>query len=168
MAVKTYAQLSTNATTITNNNSAGSNTQTNVGGQFQDMVDSGLRVVKITLTPSQINSSNTTPIQVLAAQGINIIIRPLFLTTIMAFVSVPYASTGAIGIGVGSAMFPLVTSIFTTAGNVIEMKQASNVSLVGALDCVNAPMMIKTSVANPTSGDSPVDFYITYQVLIIA
>lgn len=84
-------------------------------------VGSGLQNLHVTLTAAQINSATVTgvPIELIPAQGPNLLIVPLFYVAQYNFVSVPYTGTASLDpfIGLGSTLADVLNSYVASLDN---------------------------------------------------
>lgn len=170
--IKTDLVLTTQVAVITNETIAGADTAARIGQMFQDIVDSkpNLSAVSITakvhLTAAQILASFTTPLTLVAAPGAGIFIRPTSIVFVNNFLTTAFSSPNSMSVNVGS-LTPFTSALFQSANNAIEFRAMATTSSVGSLDCINVPLLLKTTTANPTLGDGSMDIYITYSVITL-
>jgi hypothetical protein len=167
MAILNPTQLGTAAQGIATATAAGSNTAAIVGGLFQDIVDSSVFTVKVTLSSAEILALNTTPKTVVAAQGANTLIRPLAWYAVLNYNSSPY-SGGNINLAVGSMTVIISSSFYTNNSNIAEVRSATNLAVTGTADWINAPLVVRIASADPTGGNSTVNIFVTYTVISVA
>lgn len=126
---------------------------------------------RVTLTAAQIKAMHTTPDTLLGLPGENKVYQVLGVSSRLNYTSPVY--------GTDSVLIVYIPNTFTAPGNSIIAENTSpltragtNVSTFQAFQnpvftTPNAPVLISTLTANPTSGNSTLDVFITYSIITL-
>lgn len=120
--------------------------------------------VKVHLSSAQILSLDSVAIDIVAAPGAGKMIRPLSAVFNLVYNSIQYATSGSIGLRLGSAGVGPSTSIITQNQNSMDFKNPASVTLNGSIDTGNSPLQI-IATSSVTTGNSTMDVYVTYIVI---
>lgn len=149
---------------------SGTNIKT-VGGS--SLVGSGNVVVpitvKVTISSAQILALFTTPITLVAAQGAGTFINVLSVHMRLTYGTATYATNTGSRVSQGSFL-PIVTDQTILAGTqttFLAISPTQSLAITGTADWVNVPLKISALVGNPTTGDSTLDVYTTYNVITL-
>lgn len=131
---------------------------------------SGLIPFDITLSPAQVLSSNTTPIEIIAAPGANKIALVTELVGIFVFNTTAYATNVT-----SLIVYPSGGSLTNDAINIDFEETEYRQYVIGSslLETfnplkVNEPLNFLTITGNPTAGDSPIRLKGFYRIIDIA
>lgn len=129
--------------------------------------------VKVSLTAAQIKLANTTPVALIAAQGIGTIVHPIKIIARLNFITPAYATNTTLNVGFVAGSDPLFTTtslLTTSAGNPIqpmfEVLQGSVVTNDNEY-ITNASLNVSVPTGNPTAGNGTLDIYVLYEVITL-
>lgn len=149
-------------------------TPAEVGGRMKDIIDyvdqevalisSIEKIVKVSLTSSDILSLFTTPKQLVAAQaGKLFIVRHVFQK--YTHVTTPYTvdtSTWRIGYNGISFGYVNISAIITNGDNAESLYPTSPSVSASGSSYANLPLVLGAITSNPIGGDGTLDLYVTY------
>jgi len=162
MAILNPTELSAEAQVIATETAQGANTATRIGQMYQDIIDSGVYTVKVSLTSAEILQLNSTPIELIAAQGTGTLIRLIAGTFQYNYgttsytagnVRIYYTSGGSYIMQnaiLGNGSYGISYGSFTTSPVFVTPE--------------NEPLMLDSNF-NPTDGDGTLDIFLTYSVI---
>jgi len=163
MAILNPTQLGTASQTIADETTAGANTAARIGGMFQDIVDSGVYTVKVSLTSAEILALADTPITLIAAQGASTLIKLLGCTMKLNYVSTTYTG-GTLRIYFSSGGSFIISNSSYTNGSSIIFTPAFSTTQVFTTSAENDDLIIDAASA-VSVGDGTLDIYLTYSVI---
>jgi len=162
MSILNPTQLGVAAQVIADETTAGANTAARVGGMFQDIVDSSVYTVKVSVSSAEILALNATPKSLISAPGAGKMVVPLAVSFRLNFVSVAYTTNlnlrlrmngtltqnaGILGLGATAySLQPLAGGVFST-------------------DITNTALTLDIATGEALAGDSTLDVYITYCIV---
>ena len=128
------------------------------------------QTVKVTIPSAQILAGNTTPVQLVAAQGSGLTAVPI------SFVEIYNYGTAAYATNTTQAIFyngKAIATQFLAQISQLTLQQTANVSLSAAIvspviqDTIasNEPIMWGIQTGDPTAGDGTIEIYLTYIVI---
>lgn len=120
------------------------------------------------LTSAEVLDLFTTPIEILAAPGPDIIRYPTQIILKLDYNSAAYVSANPIRVQAQSGanyMFEAAAAFLTSTGNVLVVMERAGT--VNDNIAVNTGWEIFVPVANPTTGDSPVTVYVRYETIVL-
>lgn len=135
------------------------------GAVFASYIPSGassqVYTTKVTLSSAQILALNSSPIILVGAPGSGKIIQPISISTRLRFNTTAYIVAGVVEIKnpTGTNLVTPNTGLLTAT----TTKIYSTTPLAGEL-ISNEGLQISATVASPTTGDSALDVYVTYQI----
>jgi len=163
MAILNPTQLGTASQTIADETTAGANTAAKIGGMFQDIVDSGVFTVSVSLTSAEILALDATPITLIPAQGAGTFIKLIGVTMKLNYVTTTYTG-GALRIYFSSGgSFIITNNTYTNSSSVI-FTPAFSTTQVFTTGAENDDLIIDAASA-VTVGDGSLDIYLTYSVI---
>ncbi len=165
MSILNPTQLSTAAQVIATETAAGANTASRIGGMSQDIIDSGVFTVKVSLSSAEILALATTPKVLVAAQGAGTLIRPLAITFNLTYVSTTYTG-GAMRIYYSTGGSFLVSNSTYTNGSSVPYYGTISNTVALATGAINDDLIMDAASA-VSVGDGTLDVYITYAVISI-
>lgn len=161
MAILNPTQLSAEAQAIATETTQGANTATRIGQMYQDIIDSGVYTVKVSLTSAEILQLNTTPKTLIAAPGAGKLIRPIGQVMKLNYGTTQYSGNAMITTLGGNIAFTQTS--YLSNSDAYDMRMQGQFGT--ATDLENLPLLATVTSANPTGGDSTIDLYITYAVI---
>lgn len=166
MAILNPTQLSSAAQGIATATAAGSNTAAIVGGLFQDIVDSGVFTVKVSVSSAQLLAlSSFSPLMLIAAKGAGKLIRPIAFTFKLNYGTTTYTG-GSLQIYYASGgSFMVQNSSYTNSSSIMYYAPIAN-TFIFDQSAINNNLVLSVSSAI-SNGDSTLDIYITYEVITI-
>ena len=125
-----------------------------------------IKSVEKTLTAAQILTLNATPIQILPAPGAGKAITPLFLSGIVDFESAAYATqiTVSLRYTTSQALIAVLSNILDAVDDRIYSEPVSATTK----EALNQALELWVPTADPTGGDSPVQFTLIYYEEVIS
>jgi len=123
--------------------------------------------VKVSLTSAEILALNTTPIQLIAAQGANTVIRPLGFMFRLNYVSSTYSGSNLRIYLDGTGSYNVQTTIYAAGSDALNIASPSPSNTYIPSAATNVPLMVDAAGADPTAGDGSFDIYITYTVITL-
>lgn len=123
---------------------------------------------KITLSAAQILSLNSTPITLIAAQGVGTVIVPTNISSNLIFNSAAYTTHTTLDYNLGTTLVTTDAVSLLATNEAITLNPIPTIQVVGATpNIINAPLTVTVAGGNPTVGDSPISIYIYYQILTL-
>lgn len=128
-----------------------------------------VKTVKVSLTSAQILSSNTTPIELIAAPGAGkaiLIVNGLFKGN---FVTTPYATNtnGVVRVGANPLFYQYMACLTNFTENIMSALFAADNTYIALASAENTPVTFITETGDPTAGDGTIDLHLTYQVITL-
>ena len=163
MAILNPTQLSAEAQVIATETAQGANTATRIGQMYQDIIDSGVYTVKVSLTSAEILALADTPITLIAAQGASTLIKLLGCTMKLNYVSTTYTG-GTLRIYFSSGGSFIISNSSYTNGSSIIFTPAFSTTQVFTTSAENDDLIIDAASA-VSVGDGTLDIYLTYSVI---
>lgn len=126
---------------------------------------------KVSLTSSEILNINSTPKQLLPAPGVGYTYEILGVMTRVNFGSAAYATNTTLRVYFNGSINVAIASNSAIIGSTAT--RIGRVALVGVSgttsnQCAeNAAVLATVDVGNPTTGDSTMDFYVTYKLVTL-
>ena len=136
----------------------------------QDIADIATKTVKISLTSAEILALNAIPKVLVSAPGAGKIIRVISAMMKVAFNTQAYTTNVVCAVQYnGTSTNILSNSMLSSAETTISQQLAStSISFTtGSSDPVNKAVVLKATAGDPTTGDSPMDVYLTYTVITL-
>ena len=171
MAILNPAQLSAEAQVIATETAQGANTAARIGQMYQDIIDSGVYTVKVSLSSAEILALNTTPKQLVAAPGSGKILQPLFYLVKLSYATAQYATNTTLQFNYdGLPAVGIVSNSILNRTESFIMRQAAASTTAFAFaistsDITNKGLFVSVTNGNPTAGDGTLDIYITYTII---
>lgn len=127
----------------------------------------GYLIAKVTLTTAQVLALNTTPVQLVAAPGVNYAILVLKSSARLNYNTIPYATNLVLGIGHPTASVSQETITGLLGASIIKTQNGLSIgsSATETQLIENAAVNVNVLVGNPTAGNSSVDIYLTYRII---
>ena len=127
------------------------------------------QTVKVTIPSAQILSGNTTPVQLVAAQGSGLTAIPILFTEIYNYGTTPYTTNirQAIFYNGKSSLTEFIIRIMSTLGE-ISTKSLINAIVSGDTENIiasNQPIMWGIQTGDPLGGDGTIEIHLTYIVI---
>ena len=129
-----------------------------------------IKTVKVTLSSAQILSSHTTPIELIAAPGAGKLIKVLGITGKLSFSTAAYV----LGADCYLAYQDNLSSGYISSAEMTTYVTLANTNYFGVAlvnftlaNAENKSVFFYTESSDPTTGDSTIDLYITYQILTL-
>ena len=120
----------------------------------------GATTVKVTLTSAQILAAYTTPVELVPTAGAGAYTEVLAVSGAMDYNSIPYATNTTFTVNQGgSTLFSDTALLPATA----DLLQSFSRSATGGSMGVNDNVVLTVSGGDPISGNSAMDFYVTYR-----
>lgn len=126
------------------------------------LIDTNMKVTK-TFTSAQILQSNTTPLEIVPAQGPGKIIVPLLFITRLKFGTIAYATNTSMQYRINNISISGLAMILSAAVNRLRMKAMPDTT-VDTTDLANQPLMLQTDTGNPTAGDGTLEVTVIYTI----
>ena len=120
---------------------------------------------KISLTSAEILALNTTPKELIAAPGAGYYIRVIGFTCVLNYNSVAYSGNAMVIHHTGSSANLLSSSFYTIGAEYMTFINPSSPSNATLTIIENSSLIAEVGSANPTSGNSTVDIYVTYSII---
>lgn len=122
---------------------------------------------KVTLTPSQVNDLNTTPVEILPSFGTNEVTIVEGITAFLAYKGTAYVSANDLEFrytdGTGQKVTADIDATFlTSTSSVVHHAPAEDLSFAAPQ---GEPIVAFVPVADPTTGTSPITLVICYRVV---
>lgn len=124
-----------------------------------------VKTVKVTLTSAQILSSNTTPIQLIAAPGAGKMIMVLSFAGNLTYNTATYATNTSGQLVQGATLVRTFSLAFTTSGQIYLAPSSPPLALSSTLE--NQSISFSTQTGDPTAGDGTIDLHLTYTVITL-
>ena len=127
--------------------------------------DSGIECIqgtaKLTIASADVLTLNTTPITIVAAQGVGTVIEVL-----SAFVSIDFNTTGY-ATNTTLQVVNNLTSDPQFDGDVLGALSSENLTLTPSLSSLteNQDLVVSVATNDPDSGDSDITVYVTYRII---
>jgi hypothetical protein len=176
MATRTKAQFEalygTSGTTFPDN-IIGSISEGDLRDFGQDIADSvfssNVLSTKVTISTAEILAMNTTPKQLIAAQGAGTFVEVLSIVFYLDYNSAAYATNTDLNYQYGSPSS--VTGAFVgavTINSTADYIQVRKLDLdTNSANLINKPFLLNVATGNPTAGNSPLYVYLTYRVITL-
>jgi hypothetical protein len=128
---------------------------------------------EVTIPAADVLTLNTTPVELVPAQGANTIIVPTTILAEMDYNTTPYATEGVVDIYCGgTGVVGKVNAngfLFSTVSRVVNIFVGGALNNASETQYVpNSPLTIKVDTGNPTAGDSDIRIFGTYKVIDIS
>jgi hypothetical protein len=136
----------------------------NVGNEFY---------FDVTIPSADVLTLNTTPIELVPAQGANKIIVPTTILAEMDYNTTPYATNGNLVIKSGGGWFVAAAEdtqfLFGTVSRIVNIMVIENDKSATTVQYVaNQPLTVEVLTGNPTAGDSNIRIFGYYKVIDIS
>lgn len=153
-----------------------SNSATQVPSQqsvkaYVDGKISGLLSTKVTIPSAEVLALNTTPKQLVAAQGANTIILPIKITFWLNYGTTPYATNVNLNYQYGALASPDLVAAFNGA---VTIDQSTGYIQTRSLEIntldsnlINKIFGLSVNSGDPTAGDSDLIVDLTYRVITL-
>jgi hypothetical protein len=127
----------------------------------------------VTIPSADVLTLNTTPIDLVPAQGANTIIVPTTILAEMDYNTTPYATNGNLVIKSGGGWFVAAAEdtqfLFGTVSRIVNIMVIENDKSATTVQYVaNQPLTVEVLTDNPTAGDSDIRIFGTYKVIDIS
>lgn len=137
------------------------------GTLWIDTVPSGVLLkVTQTLSSAQLLSINTTPIEVISAQGAGTVIVVHNIVYKYNYGTVAYSTASTLETEY-TGQFAVLTEVQNVIDGVVNKVKASSGFVSNSTLQENTGISVRAQVADPTLGDGTVDVYITYEILTL-
>ncbi len=157
---------------IENAASTANPTYKNVGSSSSALwVQSDATIVPVALTSAQIKALNTTPVEIVAAQGAGKVFVVDFILLKMSFLTAAYTGSNAIEARYTDASGAKVTADFPTSG-FLNISSGSAYSLNRAVATAlvalaNAPIVLAVPTADPAAGSGTISGFVFGRVITL-
>ena len=134
-------------------------------------IDTSIQFTQLDLSSVQILALNSSPQQILAAQGAGTIIQPISITFYLNYGTTPYATNVDLNYQYGTLVSPSMSSAFSSsvtisaAGSYIQSRTIDFGTSSANLE--NKILGINVGSGNPTAGDSTLSIYLSYRVITL-
>ena len=135
------------------------NTQSGTGQPIEPL-EHPVKYIKVSLTAAQIKNIGTTPVEAITAPGAEKYIDIINVAANLTWGSVAYDSNSIYATAGGEAW--IVSSFLGSVANNLKRATVPTTADNGLITNTAVQIMGTDSVA---TGDSPIDFYITYQII---
>lgn len=122
------------------------------------------------ITSAELLQIHTTPIELIAAQGVGTVICPIQATVSLNYNTTPYAGDVSLRLFWNNNVTLLINIglvLDKTANFYLQRSVQTTASWTGANLAENVNLAISTGLSNPTTGDSSVKVTILYTVITI-
>jgi len=136
----------------------------------QDIADIAIKTVKVSLTSSEILALNTTPKVLIAAPGSGKVIRVISAQMRVVFNTQAYTTNVVCAVQYNGTSTNILSNSMLSSGETTISQQLASTSIsftTGSSDPVNKAVVLKATAGDPTTGDSPMDVYLTYTVIAL-
>ncbi len=151
-------------------NTADSKLWVRTDGGIKEVAIGGLTVFykKLTLTPTQVKASNTTPIAFGLTVPTGHYVRLISADQLIDYATTPYATEDVLEIWANGATIKMAqTSLLFATSDTIGIFEPAVGAAAYIQFVAGADLYIKAQSTDPTAGDSPVTIYITYALIPI-
>jgi hypothetical protein len=122
----------------------------------------------VTIPAADVLTLNTTPIELVPAQGANKVIIPTGYQLYLEYNTTAYATNGDLQILLGTLVLDTTPDTFLFSA-VDKFKFEQNFDATDDLsEFINQPLSIQVDTGNPTAGDSDIRIFGTYKVIDIS
>lgn len=123
---------------------------------------------KVSLSSVQILALNTTPVELIPAQGAGTIINPIAITTRMNFGTAAYTTNiNTITRNVGSSNSITTVAIVDATSDVILRSDLQSFGSLNTTYIENTGLEVSQATGDPLVGDGTMDIYINYEVITL-
>jgi hypothetical protein len=136
--------------------------------------DSGIECIqgtaKLTIASADVLQLNTTPLTIVAAQGVGTAIEVISASVKVDFNTTAYATNVSLALGSVGANNPQLVSSTALNATVNSIRRLAVDSTFGGADTQiieNAAIVVAVEIADPTAGDSDIAVYITYRIITL-
>jgi hypothetical protein len=122
------------------------------------------------ITSAELLQIHTTPIELVAAQGVGTVLCPIQVAISINYNTTPYATDTALRLFWNNNTTLLISfgaTLDKTADFYLQRSVQTTASWTGANLAENVNLAISTGISNPTAGDSDVKITILYTVITI-
>lgn len=128
--------------------------------------DGVVLTAQVTITSAQILSSNTTPVQIVAAPGAGKVIVLIRATTKLIYATTPYATNVSSTLRLGTSIGNNVTTGFNLIdGSVNKWSMVEPITANFTNNLENLPLNFTTLTGDPTAGDSDMIMTVYYTIV---
>lgn len=120
---------------------------------------------KISLTSAEILALNTTPKELIAAPGAGYYIRVIGFTCVLNYNSVAYTGNSLVVHHTGSTANLLSSTFYTIGSAYMTFVNPSSPANATLAIIENSSLIAEVQSANPASGNSTIDIYVTYSII---
>jgi len=136
--------------------------------------DSGVECIqgtaKLTIASADVLTLNTTPLTIVAAQGVGTAIEVISASVKIDFNTTAYATNVSLALVSVGANNPQLRSLTALNATVNSIRRLAVDSTFGGADTQiieNAAIVVAAETGNPTAGDSDITVYITYRIITL-
>ena len=136
--------------------------------------DSGIECIqgtaKLTIASADVLQLNTTPLTIVAAQGVGTAIEVISASVKVDFNTTAYATNVSLALGSVGANNPQLVSSTALNATVNSIRRLAVDSTFGGADTQiieNAAIVVAVEIADPTAGDSDITIYVTYRIITL-
>jgi hypothetical protein len=138
--------------------------------------DSGIECIqgtaKITIASADVLTLNTTPITIVAAQGVGTAIEVLSASAKMVYNSSDYATNGnmiirCVGANSAQVGFDDNGFLFGTVSRIVPSASVLSDGTTDTFLIENSNLEITVETGDPTAGDSDITVYVTYRIITL-
>jgi hypothetical protein len=127
----------------------------------------------VTIPSADVLTLNTTPIDLVPAQGANTIIVPTTILAEMDYNTTPYATEGEVDVFCGGTRHAFTLPpddgfLFGTVSRIVQAIPVITTSATSTQYVANQPLTLSMQGGNPTAGDSDIRIFGTYKVIDIS
>lgn len=128
-----------------------------------------LHSASLTITSAQVLALNSTPLTIVAAQGVGMAIELLSWSAKIENVTTPYATNTTINLTCGG-IAPMGTSsalLLSSVDKIAQFARSENPSAAQTQMIENAALQITSAGGDPTTGDGDITVYVLYRVITL-
>jgi hypothetical protein len=127
-----------------------------------------IKEASLTIPSADVLTLNSTPIEIVPAQGVGTAIEVLSASMKMVYNSVAYATNTNITIAASGAteyQYEFGSIPLASTSNVFATTQGNDDTIDNIIE--NDSIVVSTDTGNPTAGDSEITVYVVYRVITI-
>ena len=170
MAILNPTQLSAEAQVIATETAQGANTATRIGQMYQDIIDSGVYTVKVSLTSAEILNLFTTPKQIIAAPGAGFCIQPICFFYEYNYGTTTYNTNQTLelryaGVAANVNSNTILSRIFSVKARQGSLSTTLLTYIDSTQEIENKAFEVTVQTGNPTDGDGTLNIHVTYCII---
>jgi hypothetical protein len=131
---------------------------------YSDFAPGILYTKKVTVASADVLTSNSTPVELIAAPGAGLFIIPVEVILAASYNSATYATNTILELTMDGVSNTWAQSNVLGFSAAITISINKRTATSGITYANNAAFMFQTQTGDPTAGDSDLIFYITYKI----